>query len=103
MVHVQKVAAFVLSKLGSLTAMKLQKLCYYAYGYQLAWEDQQLFPERFQAWANGPVCPELYQLHRGRLQLSVGDMPGNPGAQGVGRLAFLAFALGSCRILLPSG
>ncbi|WP_433359512.1 Panacea domain-containing protein [Streptosporangium sp. CA-115845] len=35
--------------------MKLQKLCYYFYGYHLAWEERQLFPERFEAWANGPV------------------------------------------------
>ncbi len=42
-----------------MSAMKLQKLCYYAYGYHLAWEERRLFPERFEAWANGP-CARSY-------------------------------------------
>jgi uncharacterized phage-associated protein len=78
MAHVQDVAAYILAELGSMTAMKLQKLCYYSYGYHLAWEERRLFPEGFEAWANGPVCPELYRLHRGRLQIGPGDIPGDP-------------------------
>ena len=58
--------------------MKLQKLCYFAYGYHLAWEDRQLFSERFEAWANGPVVYELYHQHRGRYQLGAGDIAGKP-------------------------
>lgn len=78
MATVQDVAAYVLQKRGPMTAMKLQKLCYYAYGYHLAWEERPLFPERFQAWANGPVSPDLYRCHRGRFQLTDGDVPGDP-------------------------
>ncbi|MFL6052254.1 MAG: Panacea domain-containing protein [Actinoallomurus sp.] len=37
-----------------------------------------MFPERFQAWANGPVSPDLYKCHRGRFQLNDGDIPGDP-------------------------
>ena len=70
MAHVNDVAAHILRKQGGMGAMKLQKLCYYAYGYHLAWEGRRLFPEPFEAWANGPVCPALYALHRG--QFSVG-------------------------------
>jgi len=80
MAHIQDVAAFILGERGPMTAMKLQKLCYYSYGYHLAWEDRQLFPERFEAWANGPVCPELYRQHRGRFQLSRDDIKGDPGS-----------------------
>lgn len=80
MAHVQDVAAYILSKLGSMTAMKLQKLCYYAYGHHLAWEERALFPERFEAWANGPVSPVLYGKHRGRFQLSAGEVAGDPAA-----------------------
>lgn len=47
----------------SISAMKLQKLCYYAQGYALA-EKQQLFPEDFQAWQHGPVIPNLYQKYK---------------------------------------
>ncbi|GAA2192778.1 DUF4065 domain-containing protein [Streptomyces bangladeshensis] len=63
-----------------MSAMKLQKLCYFAYGYHLAWEDRQLFPERFEAWANGPVVYELYDQHRGRYQLRKEDIDGDPAA-----------------------
>jgi uncharacterized phage-associated protein len=80
MAHVEDVAAFILSERGPMTVMKLQKLCYYSYGYHLAWEGRPLFPERFQAWANGPVSPALYKLHKGKFELSAGDIPGDPGA-----------------------
>ena len=79
MAHVQDVAAYILHKLGPMTAMKLQKLCYYSYGYHLVWEDRALFPERFEAWANGPVCRELYERHRG-FQLSASDIPALGGS-----------------------
>jgi uncharacterized phage-associated protein len=78
MAHVQDVAAYILGKQGCMTAMKLQKLCYYSYGYHLAWEGRKLFPERFEAWANGPVAPALYRLHRGRFELQPGGIPGDP-------------------------
>src|SRR5579862_2298050 len=79
MAHVQDVAAYILAKLGAMTAMKLQKLCYFAYGYHLAWEERPLFPERFEAWANGPVCYELYNRHRGDFMVRPGDITGDPG------------------------
>lgn len=75
---VQDVAAYILAKEAPMSAMKLQKLCYFAYGYHLAWEDRQLFPERFEAWANGPVVYELYAQHRGQYRLNKGDIPGDP-------------------------
>jgi uncharacterized phage-associated protein len=78
MTSVHDVAAYILREQGSMTTMKLQKLCYYSQGWSLAWDGVPLFPERFQAWANGPVCRELYDRHRGRFQ--IGDWPaGNPG------------------------
>jgi uncharacterized phage-associated protein len=80
MANVLDVAAYILRAKGPMSAMKLQKLCYYAYGYHLAWEGRQLFPEHFQAWANGPVCPELYRRHRGQLTVEPGDIPGDPDA-----------------------
>ncbi|MDX3183534.1 DUF4065 domain-containing protein [Streptomyces sp. ME02-7008A-1] len=77
---VQDVAAYILLKEAPMSAMKLQKLCYFAYGYHLAWEDRQLFPERFEAWANGPVVYELYAEHRGQYRLDKGDIAGDPNA-----------------------
>jgi uncharacterized phage-associated protein len=78
MAHVQDVATYVLEHLGGMTAMKLQKLCYYSYGYHLAWEERPLFPEHFEAWANGPVCPDLYRIHRRQVALAPGDVAGTP-------------------------
>jgi uncharacterized phage-associated protein len=80
MATVCDVAAYVLRRQGPMTAMKLQKLCYYAYGYHLAWEGRKLFPGHFEAWANGPVAPSLYRLHRGRFELQAGGIPGDPDA-----------------------
>lgn len=45
-----------------LTPMKLQKLVYYCQGYHLALYDKPLFPESFEAWKYGPVCPALYRV-----------------------------------------
>ncbi len=56
------VAAFILNKRGPMTAMKLQKLVYYSKAWHLVWEDKLLFTEPIEAWANGPVVPELYKL-----------------------------------------
>lgn len=80
MASVHDVAAYILAKDGPMSAMKLQKLCYFSYGYHLAWEDEQLFPEPFEAWANGPVAPALYSCHRGRYNLAAGDIAGQPDA-----------------------
>lgn len=78
MATINDVAAYILQQRGPMSAMKLQKLCFYAYGYHLAWEERRLFPERFEAWANGPVAPVLYRQHRGMFQLEAGSIDGNP-------------------------
>jgi uncharacterized phage-associated protein len=70
LVSVHDVAAYILSKRGSMTAMKLQKLVYYAQAWSLVWDDEPLFPERVEAWANGPVVFELYNRHRGTFKVS---------------------------------
>jgi uncharacterized phage-associated protein len=78
MARVEDVAAYILTKRGSMSAMKLQKLCYYAQAWHLVWDDRPLFDNRIEAWANGPVIPDLYKLHRGRFQLSAGEIAGDP-------------------------
>lgn len=54
--------------------MKLQKLCYYAQAWSLVWDEKPIFEEDFQAWANGPVCPKLFNKHRGIFILSDGEL-----------------------------
>ena len=78
MTSVHDVAAYILEKLGSMSTMKLQKLCYYSQAWSLAWDEKALFEQRIEAWANGPVAPALYRQHRGqfsigREELQTGD------------------------------
>jgi len=70
---VYNVAEYVLSKFESLTTMKLQKLVYYCQSWSLVWDELPLFNEEFEAWANGPVCRELYNAHQGKFVVSQGD------------------------------
>jgi uncharacterized phage-associated protein len=44
-----------------ITNLKVQKLVYYAQAWHAALFDDALFPESFEAWLHGPVCPPLYQ------------------------------------------
>lgn len=64
---VLNVAKYILEKQGEMTAMKLQKLCYYAQAWSLVWDERPLFNARIEAWANGPVCLDLYKTHRGKF------------------------------------
>ncbi len=81
MASVDDVAVYILRKQGKITAMKLQKLVYYAQAWSLVWDEAILFPERIEAWANGPVVPDLYRQHRGRFEVSAQDFPaGDPSA-----------------------
>jgi uncharacterized phage-associated protein len=70
MASVHDVAAYILEQRGTMTTMKLQKLCYYSQGWSLAWDGVPLFPESIRAWANGPVIYELFDRHRGQFRVS---------------------------------
>jgi uncharacterized phage-associated protein len=70
MATVLDVANYILQKTGPMTAMKLQKLVYYSQAWSLVWDEKPLFPEEIQAWAFGPVCPVLYEAHKGEFVLS---------------------------------
>lgn len=77
MVTVLDVASSLLAKCGTMPAMKLQKLVYYAQAWSLVWDEKSLFGERIQAWANGPVCPDLYSAHRGKFDVEPGGIDGD--------------------------
>ncbi len=49
-----------------MTSWKLQKLVYYSQAWSLVWDEHPMFGERIEAWANGPVSPDLYRVHKGR-------------------------------------
>lgn len=78
MARADDVAAYILELRTPLTAMKLQKLLYYSYAWHLVWDEEPLFPESIEAWANGPVVPAIYERHRGQFRLEHWPW-GNPG------------------------
>lgn len=74
MANVKQLAKYILDQLGTMTTMKLEKLCYYCQAWSMAWDEIPLIEENFEAWANGPVCPELYHIHKGMYVISSTDI-----------------------------
>jgi uncharacterized phage-associated protein len=72
-VSAHDVAAYILKHHGPVSAMKLQKLLYYSQAWSLVWDEEPLFSEEIEAWANGPVVRDIYDVHRG--QFIVSDWP----------------------------
>ena len=77
-VSVLDVAEYILRKQGEMSTWKLQKLCYYAQAWSLVWDDEPLFKEPIEAWANGPVVRNLYDWHQGQFKVSK-TPHGDPG------------------------
>jgi uncharacterized phage-associated protein len=71
MADVFDVSYYVLRKKGEMTAMKLQKLVYYAQAWSTVWDETPLVKEKFEAWAHGPVSPRLYGAHKGKFMVNV--------------------------------
>jgi len=64
-----EVAKYFLSKVDDdagdmVSNLKLQKLVYYAQGFHLAIFGGPLFNEEIEAWAHGPVVPDLYHRYK---------------------------------------
>lgn len=74
------VARYILEKRGAMSTWKLQKLCYYCQAWHYTWTERRLFAEDFQAWRNGPVCPELFQAHKGKFIIAAEEISGKPEA-----------------------
>ncbi len=60
-----------------LSNLYIQKLVYFAYGWIIVAEDENLFYDRIEAWKYGPVIPSLYhqlkQYGRGRITKKIMD------------------------------
>lgn len=70
MATVHDVASALVKQLGGMTAMKLEKLVYYSQGWHLARHQRPLFSEPIEAWQQGPVVRDLYDLHRRQYMIS---------------------------------
>ena len=77
MADVFDVAKYILQRQGKMTTMKLQKLVYYSQAWSLVWDEETMFPEKIQAWANGPVIRELFDEHKRSFQVTT-LRKGNP-------------------------
>ena len=74
MANVFDVAKYILEEKGEMSTWKLQKLCFYSQAWCLAWEGHEMFREEFEAWRNGPVCRELFNLHKGMFMIDAKDL-----------------------------
>ena len=78
MANVFDTAKYICMSFGDqISTMKLQKLCYYAQAWQLVWtqNERSLFPEEFEKWEGGPVCRELFEVHRGKFFIDEHGIP----------------------------
>ena len=62
-------ADFILQKYGPMSHLKLQKLLYYCEAYHLAYFEESIINEDFEAWVHGPVCREVYNSLKGNSVL----------------------------------
>lgn len=76
--NVLDVAKYILQQHGSMSTMKLQKLVFYCQAYRLAWTGSPLFPQAVRAWTNGPVVYELFRKHKGKFEVGVDEISGDP-------------------------
>jgi uncharacterized phage-associated protein len=67
--NARDVAEFLLrlsdTEANDITNLKLQKLVYYVQGFHLAMHGATAFNEPIEAWAYGPVVPDLYHAYKG--------------------------------------
>lgn len=61
---IQLVTRYILSRAVEITPLALQKLLYYSQAFYYALYRTVLFPDHCQAWARGPVYPEIYYLYK---------------------------------------
>ena len=90
MVSAIDVAAYILERVGNVTTMKLQKLVYYSQVRHLVTSGTPLFDNRIEAWANGPVVPDLYRLHSGKYMVGPGDLGSSGSADALSEQQRLA-------------
>jgi putative zinc finger/helix-turn-helix YgiT family protein len=61
---IEIVARYMLSKSVEITPLALQKMLYYAQAFFQALFKRPLFTDACQAWAHGPVYPDVYYKYR---------------------------------------
>lgn len=62
-VRASDVVAYLLTRLGPLQQLRLQKLLYYCQAWRVAYRKPPLFCDPIEAWAAGPVVPNVWRDH----------------------------------------
>lgn len=60
-VSVANLAYYILMKVGSASQLKIQKLLYYVQAWHLAYFEQPIVDEEFEAWVHGPVVRSFWK------------------------------------------
>jgi uncharacterized phage-associated protein len=55
--------------MGTLTTAKTHRLLYYTQAWHLVWEQAPMFDDQIEAWASGPIVPEVFAWHEGTYLL----------------------------------
>lgn len=61
---IEIVTRYLLKRVNDITPLALQKTLYYAQAFFFALFDEEFFPDTCQAWAHGPVYPDVYYKYR---------------------------------------
>jgi uncharacterized phage-associated protein len=59
-----ELANYILASVGSMNHLKLQKLIYYVEAYHLAYFEQSLIEDEFEAWLHGPVSRKIWDYYK---------------------------------------
>ena len=62
---VNDVVAALINELGDLATAKTHRLLYYTQAWHLVWEGVAMFGNKIEAWASGPIVPEVFAQHEG--------------------------------------
>ena len=75
---IEAIAIYVLNSKYEITNMSLQKLLYYIEAFCQVLLDKRVFDNRCEAWAYGPVYPEVYEKYKSfggeRIQVEKADL-----------------------------
>ena len=61
---IAQIANYIVTQVGEVTPLALEKLLFFSNGVNYAMNGTQLIPEQCQAWAHGPVYPVMYNKYK---------------------------------------
>lgn len=61
---IEVVIRYFLKQISEVTPLALQKMLYYAQAFYYSFYKNELFSDPCQAWAHGPVYPDVYQKYK---------------------------------------